>query len=414
MIRVSFGAMNRRQLLCVLGGLALLGACTPLVKPPPAPVVPVPFTPVARFDVAAWKSVDGWYADNPLEAWTAFVAGCTALRSRPEWQPACEQAQRQPARGAEEARRFFEAQFDPWRITYADEQGRSADSGLITGYFEPVLRGARTRGAGYDVPLYAVPDDLITVDLGELYPALKGERIRGRLAGRRVVPYYDRAALSRGDLLRGKEIVWIDGAVDAFFLQIQGSGRVTLPDGQVLRLAYADQNGHPYRAIGRYLVERGELTVEQATAPALRQWLLDHPERLTEVLNANPSVVFFREEKLTDPALGPRGALGVPLTAGRSIAIDPRQLPLGAPVFLSTTYPVANAAPAPAAFARLVLAQDTGGAIRGAVRADLFWGLGPQAGELAGTMRQQGRLWLLWPKGRTPPAPSIDKPAAPQ
>ncbi|MEP7312441.1 MAG: murein transglycosylase A [Pseudomonadota bacterium] len=411
--------MNPRLLLSVLGGLALLGACTPLVKPPPTPAVSPPFTPMARFALAAWKSVDGWYADNPLEAWSAFAAGCATLRNRPQWQPACEQAQRQPARSTDEARRFFEVQFDPWRVSYADEQGRDVDSGLITGYYEPVLRGARSRGAGFEVPLYAVPDDLVTVDLGELYPALKGERIRGRLTGRRVVPYYDRAALTRGDLLRGKEIVFVDSAVDAFFLQIQGSGRVTLPDGQVLRLAYADQNGHPYRAIGRYLVDRGELTVEQATAPGLRQWLRDHPERLAEVLNANPSVVFFREEKLIDQAAGPRGALGVPLTAGRSIAIDPRQLPLGAPVFLATTWPPANDAAnaqraTSAPLARLMLAQDTGGAIRGPVRADLFWGLGPQAGELAGTLRQQGRLWLLWPKGQTPPAPSIDKPAAPQ
>jgi membrane-bound lytic murein transglycosylase A len=419
--------MNRRHLFCVLGGLALLNACTPLVRPPPpSPVSPIPFTPVAHFESAAWTSVDGWSTDNPLEALTAFAAGCTTLRNRPEWQPACEQVQRQPARSADEARRFFEAQFEPWRVSYADEQGRSVDSGMITGYYEPVLRGSRARGAGYDVPLYAVPDDLVTIELGDLYPALKGERVRGRLAGRRVLPYYDRAALSRGDLLRGKELVWVDNALDAFFLQIQGSGRVTLPDGQVLRLVYADQNGHPYKAIGRYLVEHGELTVEQATLPGLRQWLRDHPERLDEVLNANPSVVFFREEKLGNPEQGPRGALGVPLTAGRSIAVDPRQLPLGAPLFLATTYPplsTVTTAPTPgsapttpttATLARLVMAQDTGGAIRGPVRADLFWGLGPAAGELAGSMRQQGRLWLLWPKGRVPPAPSIDKPPPPQ
>ena len=412
--------MKRRLLCGLVGGLALLAACTPLVKPPPPSA---PFTPVARFETATWQNVDGWSTDNPLEAWRAFTAGCIALRSQPQWQPACELAQRQPARNADQARQYFESQFDPWRISHADERGQSVDSGLITGYYEPVLRGARTRGAGYDTPLYAVPDDLVTVDLGDLYPALKGERVRGRLAGRRVLPYHDRASLSRGDLLRGKELVWVDSAIDAFFLQIQGSGRVTLPDGQVLRLADADQNGHTYRAIGRYLVERGELTVEQATAPGLRQWLRDHPERQSEVLNANPSVVFFREEKLGNPEQGPRGALGVPLTAGRSIAVDPRQLPLGAPMFLSTTYPalagsaISTPASAPeptAALARLVVAQDTGGAIRGPVRADLFWGLGPAAGELAGTMRQRGRLWLLWPKGQVPPLPSIDKPTAPQ
>jgi membrane-bound lytic murein transglycosylase A len=164
-------------------------------------------------------------------------------------------------------------------------------------------------------------------------------------------------------------------------------------------MAYAEVNGRPYRAIGRYLVDKGEMTVEQATAPALRQWLATHPERQQEVFNQNPSVVFFREEPLPDAATGPKGALGVPLTPGRSIAIDPGLLPLGAPFFLSTTHPVSGVP-----LQRLVLAQDTGGAIRGAPRADLFWGWGPDAAEGAGRMRSQGALWLLWPAGQTPPA----------
>ena len=270
-------------------------------------------------------------------------------------------------------------------------------SGLITGYYEPVLRGARKKGGAFQTPLYSVPDDLLIVELGDLYPALKGERVRGQLQGRRVVPYPDRALLADGKLLAGKEIVWVDSAVDAFFLQIQGSGRVQLTDGTTVRLAYADVNGQPYRAIGRQLVADGELTLEQATAPGMRQWLAEHPDRAPAVLNSNPSVVFFREEKITDAALGPRGALGVPLTAGRSVAIDARILPLGAPLYLSTTHPVSGEP-----LRRLVVGQDTGGAIRGAIRADLFFGLGPEAGELAGRMRSDGQLWLLWPRDYTP------------
>jgi len=256
----------------------------------------------------------------------------------------------------------------------------------------------------YQWPLHAVPEDLVTVDLAEVYPALQGVRVRGKLQGRRVVPYPDRAQLAAAKTPAGKELLWVDSAVDAFFLEIQGSGRVRLDDGSTVRLAFADVNGRPYRAIGRYLVDQGEMTAEQATAPALRDWLRQHPDRQQEVFNQNPSVVFFREEKLPDPAVGPRGALGVPLTPGRSVAIDPRWLPLGAPLYLSTTDPL-SAAP----LQRLVLAQDTGGAIRGAIRADLFWGWNAPADEAAGRMRGQGSLWLLWPAEQAPPAPSLPR-----
>jgi len=180
---------------------------------------------------------------------------------------------------------------------------------------------------------------------------------------------------------------------------VQGSGRVQLPDGQTIRLQYADQNGQPYRSIGRYLVEHGELTQDQATLPGIREWLTAHSDRIQEVLNANPSVVFFREEPIENPLYGPKGSLGVPLTAGRSIAVDPTSVPLGAPVFLASTFPASELA-----LQHLVMAQDTGGAIRGAVRADFFWGLGPDAAQQAGKMRQSGRMWLLWPKNAALPA----------
>lgn len=265
--------------------------------------------------------------------------------------------------------------------------------GLVTGYYEPLLSGSRSPSERFNAPLYSTPPDLLIVDLASLYPELKGKRVRGRLEGNRVVPYYSRAELPTDPAIRGKEIVWIDGALDAFMLQVQGSGRVQLPGGETVRLQYADQNGHPFRSIGRYLVDQGALTLDQATMPGIRSWLAANPTRLHEVLNANPSVVFFSEAPLDDPAIGPKGAQGVPLTAGRSIAVDPAFVPLGTPVFLATTYP-ATSTP----LQRLVIAQDTGGAIAGAARADFFWGTGAPALEQAGKMRQPGALWLLWPK----------------
>jgi len=201
-----------------------------------------------------------------------------------------------------------------------------------------------------------------------------------------------RAELDNSPLLNGKELVWVDNAVDAFFLQVQGSGRVQLPDGQTIRMAYADQNGHPYRSVGRYLVDKGELTLDQASAQGIRDWVNAHPDRTREVLDSNPSMVFFREEAIADPSIGPKGALGVPLTPERSIAVDPAYIPLGAPVFLSTTYPATDTP-----LRRLMMAQDTGGAIKGLVRADFFWGFGRPAAESAGRMRQMPRaprpLW---------------------
>jgi membrane-bound lytic murein transglycosylase A len=199
--------------------------------------------------------------------------------------------------------------------------------------------------------------------------------------------------------LAGRELVWVDDPVEAFFVHVQGSARIQLADRTTLRIGYADQNGHPYRSIGRALVERGELTLEQASMQGIKAWARQHPDKLPSLLDENPSYVFFRQiERAPEHAIdGPIGALGVPLAAGRTIAVDTRFLPLGAPVFLATTYPLSNAP-----LQRLVLAQDTGGAIRGALRADFFWGTGDDAGRNAGRMNQTGSMWLLWPKGSLP------------
>jgi membrane-bound lytic murein transglycosylase A len=239
--------------------------------------------------------------------------------------------------------------------------------------------------------------------LGDLYPELKHMRLRGRLEGRKLIPYYTRAEWETQESKRSP-MLWIDDPIDFFFLQIQGSGQVRLPDGSRVRLNYADQNGHPYRSIGKWLIDQGELKTGEASMQGIKNWVRANPKRRAELLNANPSVVFFRE--LPVEGSGPPGALAVPLTPERSIAVDPRHIPLGAPVWLATTRPNSDQP-----LVRLMLAQDTGGAIRGPVRADFYWGTGDEAGALAGRMRQQGRMWVLLPRGHQP---ENAEPAAPR
>jgi membrane-bound lytic murein transglycosylase A len=365
----------------------------PTPRPGPAPSPEVPPTAVVRYEPVSWSRLPGWSSDEMREAWPAFLKSCRSLRFRADWTQPCTAAQAVDGNSTSAVRAYFDRYFEPFAVVKLTGALRE-DTGLITGYYEPLLKGARTPSSQFSAPLYAPPPDLLTIDLTSLYPELKGKRLRGRLEGNRVVPYYSRAELETAGLLRGREIVWVDDALDAFVLQVQGSGRVQLTSGDTIRLQYADQNGYPYQSIGRYLVDKGELTVEQATMPAIREWLAANPARLREVMNANPSFVFFNEEKLEDPTQGPKGAQGVPLTGGRSIAVDPASVPLGAPVYLDTTYPSTDQP-----LQRLVIAQDTGGAIRGVVRADFFWGSGHAAGEQAGRMRQALRMFMLWPKG---------------
>ena len=394
----------------------LLQACSVVGPPKPLPrPVPAPGAPseaVVRYDLVGWPRLPGWGDDDVREAWPAFLKSCRSLRFRAEWAGACTAAQSLDAPSAKTIRSYFDRYFEPYAIVRQTGALRE-ETGLITGYYEPLLKGSRNASAQYSAPLYAPPVDLLTIDLSALYPELKGKRLRGRVQGSRVVPYYNRAELEASASLRGREIVWVDDALDAFLLQVQGSGRVQLANGEVIRLQYADQNGYPYQSIGRYLVDKGELTVEQATMPGIRQWLAVNPARLDEVLDSNPSYVFFSEEKIDDPTQGPKGAQGVPLTPGRSIAVDPASVPLGAPVFVDTTYPATDRP-----LQRLVMAQDTGGAIRGAVRADFFWGFGHEAGDQAGRMRQPLRMWMLWPKGAALPVaanpPAVSDAAQPR
>ncbi len=375
------------RVVAILSAFVFVGGCV-TQRPTPKPVPPAEIKGEVRYEPVGWHQIAGWQGDPVQDAWPAFLNSCRALGQRPDWTALCAEAATAPS-----PRTFFESRFTPYRIVQI-EGPRRIESGLITGYYEPVLRGARKPSPTYAVPLYGPPDDLLTIELGDLFPELKGKRVRGRIQGKKVVPYYTRGELATQPVLKGKELVWVENAIDAFFLEVQGSGRVQLTDGSTVRIAYADQNGQPYRSIGRYLVDLGEMTLDQASAQEIRRWVAANPHRRQEVLNANPSVVFFREERIDDPRVGPKGALGVPLTAGRSLAVDPQVVPLGAPVFLATTEPNADVP-----LHRLVMAQDTGGAIRGTNRGDFYWGTGPEAGESAGRMKQQGSMWLLWPKG---------------
>jgi len=342
---------------------------------------------------STFAALPGWDKDDLRAAWPAFMASCSALGKQIVWKEVCGVAKTVNAGDEQAIRTFFEAFMVPNQVIAPD----GASDGLITGYYEPLLRGARKKGGAFQTPLYKVPDDLITVDLASVYPELKGMRLRGRLVGKKVVPYASRADIERADM-PGKELLWVDDPVESFFLQVQGSGRVQLSDtGETVRVAYADQNGHPYKSIGRYLVDSGELTLEQASAQGIKSWIAAHPERMQELFNVNPSYVFFKEERLPDPKVGPKGALGVPLTPKRSVAIDASQLPLGAPLYLSTTQPASDVP-----LQRLMMAQDTGGAIRGAIRVDFFFGFGGDAADNAGRMKQRGNIWVLLPKQPQP------------
>ena len=338
-----------------------------------------------------------WQTLDLAPSWPAFLQSCHVLKTKPHWKEICSGAQQLGTDDSTVLRTFYETWFKPYQVRNPD----GSEQGIITGYYEPKLYGSRTKTERFKYPLYAVPEDLLTIDLGEVYPQLKGLRLRGRLQGKRVVPYYSsgeiyaKSKASETNALKARELFWVDNAIELTFLHIQGSGRIELPDGTLIKVGYADQNGHPYISIGKKLIDAGELKLEDASMQGIKNWAEKNPDKLPALLAQNPSYVFFRE--LPDSLSAPLGALGVPLTDEYSLAVDPHTIPLGAPVFLSTTYPN-DSAP----LNRLMLAQDTGGAIRGSVRADFFWGFGDTAATQAGKMKQKGRMWVLFPKGGEP------------
>ena len=352
------------------------------------PATPIITPDYALLKPAAWSDIDGFAEDDLSVAWPVWLNSCSTLKNKPAWLAVCAAAQNINNPDSAAIQAYFTQNFNVYRASNQD----GTETGLITGYYQPLLKGSRTKSAQFPHPIYRQPSDLVTVELGELYPELKYKRVRGKLVGNKLVPYMTRAEIEASPSpMSGTEIMWINDIIDVFFLQIQGSGLVQLDNGEQVQVGYADQNGHPYNSIGRLLVERGELTLDQASMQGIKNWARNNMGKLRDLLNSNPSYVFFRE--LPAGLSGPLGALGVPVTAERSMAVDPKFVPLGAPAFLSTTQP--NGAKP---LKRLMMAQDTGGAIKGGVRADFFWGAGTEAGKQAGAMKQTGKIWVLLPK----------------
>ncbi|MFL6237099.1 MAG: murein transglycosylase A [Thermoanaerobaculia bacterium] len=363
---------------------------------------------------AAFQDLPGWRDDAVEEALPAFLRSCQRIAALPDgalvsdkgseafagktedWRPLCAEASSVPPGDREGARRLFESRFQPWSA-----RNNRNPLGLFTGYYEPLLHGSRRRHGRYTVPLYGRPPELVMVDLGRFRDDLKGKRIAGKVEKGTLVPFADRKAIDEGALASRKlEIVWVDDPVDAFFLQVQGSGRVELAEGGEMRVGYAAQNGHPYTSVGRALIQSRALNPQAVSMQTIRAWLEAHPDKIDDVLEKDASYVFFQEVK----GEGPMGAEGVPLTPGRSMAVDLSYLPLGVPLWLAAGAPDPDLQKPDHKLHRLFVAQDTGGAIRGPVRGDLFWGFGPEAEALAGRMKHRGKLWVLLPKGVKPAA----------
>ena len=359
----------------------------------------------------SWAALDGFNQDDLTKAWPAWLQSCSALVNRPQWKRVCEEAYKLKEPSNSSIAAYYNAYFLPYEANNTD----GTNTGMVTGYYEPLLKGSRKQSANYPYPLYTTPTDLVTVELDSIYPELKFKRIRGRMVDTKVnskmedvravtkklVPYYTRAEIETvPSPIQNHEFIYIDDIIDVFFLQIQGSGLVQLEDGLQVHVGYADQNGHAYNSIGRLLIERGELTLQNASMQGIKNWARNHLDKLRELLNSNPSYVFFRELPAGLP--GPLGALGVPILAERVVAVDPKFIPLGAPLFLATTEPNSETP-----LKRLMMAQDSGGAIKGGVRADFFWGSGPEAGVKAGAMKQVGKIWILLPKDFVIKTPSV-------
>ena len=336
----------------------------------------------------SWSALPGWHEGQQAQAWPALQRNCQRLaHTDVHWQSICLAAEGLVSPDDASARAFFERHFRPHKV--AGEDGKR--KGLVTGYYEPLLEGSLARTERFRYPIYQRPDNLLTVDLGALYPELHGRPVRGRLQGGRIVPYFSRAEIDDGYApLAGNEIAWVDDPVSLFFLHVQGSGRIRLPNGEILAVGYADQNGHPYVSIGRRLRELTGLEAEQVNLYSIRHWLEMNGDAAEELLHSNPSYIFFTVRDSTLP--GPLGSLQVPLTAERSVAVDRKYIPLGVPLWLDTT--LLKDGPT---YRRLVLAQDTGGAIKGPLRVDVYFGQGTEAERLAGRMREQGRIYVLLP-----------------
>jgi membrane-bound lytic murein transglycosylase A len=381
----------------------LFGCMT--VPKPPVPLAPPPSLTLAA---ARFDELPGWTNSDPRSALEAFRRSCSEIQEKAadaplggvgyagvvgDWGAACRQAEELRSADPQTARAFFESAFAPYRLSDASSDG------LFTGYYEPELSGSRTRHGPYQTPLYGVPPDLVAIDRDMFRDSLNapmgGEMMMAMMM--RFVPYPSRAEIVRNGL-PGPALFYVDDPIDAFFLQVQGSGRILLDDGTVVRAAYAGQNGWPYTPIGAVLLERGELTREEVSLQSIRAWLEAHPDEAEAVLDANESYIFFSEQPIGDPTLGALGAEGVPLTPRASLAVDRSVHALGVPVWLEGSAPDADSGQPDRPFDTLLVMQDTGGAIRGVVRGDVYWGYGAEAQSIAGRMKNPGRLTVLLPR----------------
>ena len=354
----------------------------------------VPDKPIFR--PVDFKTLPGWGADDHISAIKVLLKSCPIMKRKgvegfgdaSTWRYICGEAAKLRIGDAEGARQFFEDYFFPAAVYSQDRP-----DGLFTGYYEPELNGARKETAQFRFPLHVRPSDLVIVNLGSFRKNMKGEKIAGRVVNGSLIPYHDRAKIEQGALNnRNLELFWLDSATDVFFLHIQGSGRIRLRDDTVVRVGFAGTNGHLYTAIGRELIARGFVSKEKMSMQAIRAWLRKNPTDGLRLMRTNRSYVFFRELD----GDGPIGAQGVALTPERSLAIDHRLMPLGLPIWVDTTTP--DGAP----FRRLMVAQDTGSAIRGVVRGDIFWGSSARAADRAGKMKAPGRYWFLIPHAIRP------------
>jgi len=361
----------------------------------PAEIRPFRVTPVS------FGALPGWRESDPQIALEAFRRSCAVMAKRPpaeamgwngyagragQWLSACNALSRAASGNA---RAYFEKWFVPVEID------RPAH---FTGYYEPLLSGSPMRSARYRIPVYGRPIDLVTADLGEFRHALAGEHIAGRLDGTKLVPFPARADIDAHGLPTAPILLYADDPVSVFFLQIQGSGLVRFPDGKIMRLTYAGKNGRPYTPIGRVLIAQGALDRKAVSLQTIRTWLAAHPAAANAVMESDQSFVFFEMAPLGDSALGSSGTEGVPLTAGASLAVDPQLHPMGMPVYVATTIPDTDPAKPDHAFQRLLIAQDTGGAIKGTARGDIFFGAGASAEAIAGRLNAHGRFFVLLPK----------------
>lgn len=382
--------MMRRLALATTAVLALAGCPERTPAPPPDRLTLTP---------ATFSDLPGWAEDRTAEAWPALLRSCarvaTQAADKPvgrdgiggtagDWREPCAAAKTLLPVTDDTARRILETWFRPWRATRGD-----AADGLFTGYYETELRGSPHRDGRYRHPIYGRPADLVTVDLKPFELDGRGDTLVGRLVGGKVVPYLRRADIERGGLgSQAPVLLWAEDPMDVLLLHIQGSGRVTLPDGSVRRLGFAISNGHRFVGIGKTLIDHGKLARDNASMQAVVAWLKAHPAEGATLIEENPRYIFFCQVD----GDGPLGAQGVALTAGRSLAVDPEHVPLGVPLWLDTQDP--DGMP----LRRLMMAQDTGSAIKGPIRGDYFWGAGAAAFDKAGRMKSRGGYWLLLPR----------------